>query len=134
MIGDIPIYVSADSADFWAHRDLFMLDERGRISMIAGVPPDGFSADGQVWGNPLYDWKHHKETGYAWWKERIRKCLSLYDTIRIDHFRGFDEFFAVPAADKTAAGRIKIKRNEQHLGNLWVFKGRFFTGLGGGSE
>ena len=102
IIGDIPIYVSADSSDFWAHPDLFMLDDRGRIRMIAGVPPDGFSADGQVWGNPLYDWVRHKETGFAWWKERIRKCLSLYDTIRIDHFRGFDEFFAVPADEDTA--------------------------------
>ena len=103
VIGDIPIYVSADSADFWAHRDLFMLDERRRVRMVAGVPPDGFSADGQLWGNPLYDWKRHRETGYTWWKERIRKCLALYDTIRIDHFRGFDEFFAVPAEDSTAA-------------------------------
>lgn len=103
IIGDIPIYVSADSADFWAHRDLFMLDERGRIRMVAGVPPDGFSADGQLWGNPLYDWPHHKETGYDWWKRRIGKCLELYDIIRIDHFRGFDEFFAVPATDSTAA-------------------------------
>ena len=103
IIGDIPIYVSADSADFWAHRDLFMLDERGRIRMVAGVPPDGFSADGQLWGNPLYDWPHHKATGFDWWKRRIGKCLELYDIIRIDHFRGFDEFFAVPATDSTAA-------------------------------
>ena len=103
IIGDIPIYVSADSADFWAHRDLFMLDERGRIRMVAGVPPDGFSADGQLWGNPLYDWPRHKDTGFDWWKRRIGKCLEMYDVIRIDHFRGFDEFFAVPAADKTAA-------------------------------
>ena len=102
IIGDIPIYVSHDSADFWAHRHLFMLDERGRIRMVAGVPPDGFSADGQLWGNPLYDWPKHKEEGYDWWLRRIGKCLELFDVIRIDHFRGFDEFFAIPAEDSTA--------------------------------
>ena len=102
IIGDIPIYVSADSADFWANRELFMLDERGRIRMVAGVPPDGFSADGQLWGNPLYDWKKHAETGYEWWLRRITKCRELYDVVRIDHFRGFDEFFAIPAGDTSA--------------------------------
>ena len=103
IIGDIPIYVSADSSDFWAHRDLFQLDDRGRIRMIAGVPPDGFSATGQVWGNPLYNWAKHKETGYDWWVRRIAKCRELYDVIRIDHFRGFDEYFAIPAESETAA-------------------------------
>ena len=103
IIGDIPIYVSADSSDFWAHRELFQLDERGRIRMIAGVPPDGFSATGQVWGNPLYNWAKHKETGYDWWIRRIAKCKELYDVIRIDHFRGFDEYFAIPAESDTAA-------------------------------
>ena len=103
IIGDIPIYVAADSADFWAHRELFQLDDRGRIRMIAGVPPDGFSATGQVWGNPLYDWAMHKETGYDWWIRRIAKCKELYDVIRIDHFRGFDEYFAIPAESETAA-------------------------------
>ena len=103
IIGDIPIYVSADSSDFWANRELFQLDERGRIRMIAGVPPDGFSAIGQVWGNPLYNWNRHKETGYDWWIRRIAKCKELYDVIRIDHFRGFDEYFAIPAESATAA-------------------------------
>ena len=103
IIGDIPIYVSADSSDFWAHRELFQLDERGHIRMIAGVPPDGFSATGQVWGNPLYNWPKHKETGYDWWIRRIAKCKELYDVIRIDHFRGFDEYFAIPAESDTAA-------------------------------
>ena len=103
VIGDIPIYVSADSSDFWAHRELFQLDDRGRIRMIAGVPPDGFSATGQVWGNPLYNWVLHKETGYSWWIRRIAKCRELYDVIRIDHFRGFDEYFAIPAGSETAA-------------------------------
>lgn len=103
VIGDIPIYVSADNSDFWAHRELFQLDDRKRISMIAGVPPDGFSATGQVWGNPLYNWSYHKETGYDWWIRRIEKCRELYDVIRIDHFRGFDEYFAVPADAESAA-------------------------------
>lgn len=102
IIGDIPVYVSHDSSDFWAGRDLFMRDERGEIRLIAGVPPDGFSADGQVWGNPLYDWERHARDGYRWWRRRIGKCLELYDVIRIDHFRGFDEFFAVPADEDTA--------------------------------
>ena len=102
IIGDIPIYVSADSSDFWANRELFQLDERGRIRMIAGVPPDGFSAIGQVWGNPLYNWNRHKETGYDWWIRRIKKCRELYDVIRIDHFRGFDEYFSIPAQAETA--------------------------------
>lgn len=102
IIGDIPIYVSHDSSDFWANRELFMLDERGRVRLIAGVPPDGFSADGQVWGNPLYDWRRHAEDGYQWWLKRIAKCQELYDMIRIDHFRGFDEFFAIPASESTA--------------------------------
>ena len=103
IIGDIPIYVSADSADFWAHKELFLLDERGRIRMVAGVPPDGFSADGQMWGNPLYDWDKQAESGYDWWIRRIAKCRELYDVIRIDHFRGFDEFFAIPFGDANAA-------------------------------
>ncbi len=102
IIGDIPIYVSADSSDFWAHRDLFMLDDRKRIRLVAGVPPDGFSADGQLWGNPLYDWERHAADGYDWWIRRIAKCRELYDVIRIDHFRGFDEFFAIPAEDTDA--------------------------------
>lgn len=103
IIGDIPIYVSEDSSDFWAHRELFQVDAEGRLCKVAGVPPDGFSADGQVWGNPLYDWDRHEQTGYDWWIRRIAKCRELYDVIRLDHFRGFDELFAVPADEETAA-------------------------------
>ena len=103
IIGDIPIYVSADSSDFWAHRELFQLDDRGRLRMIAGVPPDGFSATGQIWGNPLYNWEKQSKTGYDWWIKRIAKCRELYDVIRIDHFRGFDEYFAIPSGSDTAA-------------------------------
>ncbi len=109
IIGDIPIYVSADSADFWAHRELFQLDASGEIDRVAGCPPDGFSADGQYWGNPLYRWEYHKETGFSWWRSRIDKCLELYDVLRIDHFRGFDEYFSIPAADDNARNGHWVK-------------------------
>ncbi|MGN0364277.1 MAG: 4-alpha-glucanotransferase [Bilifractor sp.] len=102
IIGDIPIYVSPDSADFWAHPELFQTDAQNRPSSVAGCPPDGFSADGQLWGNPLYDWEYHRKTGYSWWMRRIRKCAQLYDVIRIDHFRGFDEYYSIPAGSTTA--------------------------------
>ncbi len=102
IIGDIPIYVAFDSADAWANPNLFQLDETGLPKAVAGCPPDGFAADGQLWGNPLYDWAYHKSTGYAWWIERLRQCFALYDVVRIDHFRGFDEYYAIPYGDKTA--------------------------------
>ncbi|MCR5688190.1 MAG: 4-alpha-glucanotransferase [Lachnospiraceae bacterium] len=102
IIGDIPIYVSFDSADTWAGPKLFQLDEEGFPTAVAGCPPDGFSATGQLWGNPLYDWEYHKKTGYKWWTERIRHCFLLYDIVRIDHFRGFDEYYAIPYKDPTA--------------------------------
>jgi 4-alpha-glucanotransferase len=96
IIGDIPIYVSADSADVWAHPELFELDEDYRPTHVAGCPPDGFTADGQLWGNPVYRWDYHKKTGYEWWKMRIGKSALLYDVIRIDHFRGFDQYYSIP--------------------------------------
>lgn len=102
IIGDIPIYVSPDSADVEQNPKLFMLDDDGERELIAGVPGDGYAPDGQLWGNPLYDWEYHKETGYEWWTKRIQKALYLYDIVRIDHFRGFDEFFAIPIEDKNA--------------------------------
>lgn len=102
IIGDIPIYVSYDSADVWANRELFQLDEKGYPLAIAGVPPDGFSADGQVWGNPLYDWAYHDASGYEWWLARLGFCYHMYDVVRIDHFRGFDEYFSVPYGENTA--------------------------------
>ena len=102
IIGDIPIYVSPDSADFWAHPELFQVNADGEPSAVAGCPPDGFSADGQFWGNPLYDWERHRQTGYAWWIRRLERCRELYDVIRIDHFRGFDEYYSIPAGETTA--------------------------------
>lgn len=102
IIGDIPIYVSYDSSDAWAHPELFELDEEKNLISVAGCPPDGFSADGQLWGNPIYRWDYHESTGFAWWKQRMQKCKELYDVIRIDHFRGFDEFYSIPAGAETA--------------------------------
>lgn len=102
IVGDIPIYVAFDSADTWANPELFLLDEAGEPIGVAGCPPDAFSETGQLWGNPLYRWEYHKETGYAWWMRRIAHCYELYDVVRIDHFRGFDEYWFVPYGDPTA--------------------------------
>ncbi len=102
IIGDIPIYVAFDSADTWANPELFQLDEACIPVAVAGCPPDAFSATGQLWGNPLYRWDYHKNTGYAWWLRRIEHCFKLYDVVRIDHFRGFDEYYAIPYGDPTA--------------------------------
>ena len=102
LIGDIPIFAGADSADTWSHIDLFKTDAKGRYSAVSGVPPDGFSATGQLWGNPVYNWKKHEETGFIWWKERIRRCLEMTDIIRVDHFRGFDAYYEIKAGEKTA--------------------------------
>ena len=104
IIGDIPIYVALDSADAWANPGLFQLDKENLPTAVAGVPPDGFSPTGQLWGNPLYDWAYHKRTNYAWWVRRVRHALSIYDILRIDHFRGFDTYWAIPAGDKNARG------------------------------
>ena len=102
ILGDIPIYVSADSVDAWVGGELFELDAQGGFARVAGCPPDYFSADGQLWGNPLYNWPYHRETGYAWWIERVRHALGIYDLLRIDHFRGFDTYWAIPAGSSTA--------------------------------
>ena len=102
IIGDIPIYVAMDSADTWAHPELFQLDEENVPVAVAGCPPDGFSATGQLWGNPLYRWGYHKETGYQWWISRLAYVFRLYDVVRIDHFRGFDEYFSIPYGAETA--------------------------------
>lgn len=108
IIGDIPIYVALDSADAWANPALFQFDGDNRPIAVAGCPPDGFSADGQLWGNPLYDWDVHRASGYRWWTRRLAHCFGLYDALRIDHFRGFDEYYAIPYGSSTAKnGRWK---------------------------
>jgi 4-alpha-glucanotransferase len=96
IIGDVPIFVAGDSADAWQNPELFELDQDGLPLAVAGVPPDYFSEDGQLWGNPLYHWEKHKEDGYAWWIHRMSACFDLCDVVRIDHFRGFDAYWRVP--------------------------------------
>lgn len=102
IIGDIPIYVAMDSADVWVEGDLFQLDESRRPTAVAGVPPDMFSATGQLWGNPLYDWQAMERDGFAWWKARMSSSAALYDLIRIDHFIGVVNYYAIPAGENTA--------------------------------
>lgn len=104
VLGDAPIFVAFDSADVWANRDLFKLDEHGLPTVVAGVPPDYFSETGQLWGNPLYDWQRMRDTHFGWWIERIRAGLELFDLLRIDHFRGFAASWEVPAGEPTAVG------------------------------
>lgn len=102
IIGDIPIYVAMDSADTWAHPELFQLDAENVPLAVAGCPPDGFSATGQLWGNPLYRWDYHRATGFEWWLGRLEYCFRLYDVVRIDHFRGFDEYYSIPYGAENA--------------------------------
>jgi 4-alpha-glucanotransferase len=106
IFGDMPIYVAEDSADAWANPEIFQLDEQRRPTLIAGVPPDYFSADGQRWGNPLYDWAYLKKTRYAWWIGRLRAMSRIFDMTRVDHFIGFANFYSVPANEKTARNGI----------------------------
>ncbi len=109
IIGDLPIYVAMDSADVWAEPECFQLDEENRAVEVSGVPPDYFSADGQLWGNPLYDWDNMKKDGYDWWIRRISGAARLYDIVRIDHFRGFESYWAVPANESTAKNGRWVK-------------------------
>ena len=102
IIGDIPLFISRDSADVWANQELFLLDSEGFPTVVAGVPPDYFSATGQLWGNPLYDWKAHKKQKYEWWISRIRHQLRISDYLRIDHFRGLESYWEIPAGEETA--------------------------------
>ena len=109
IIGDVPIYVPLDSADAWANYELFQLDARRRPELVAGVPPDGFTADGQLWGNPLYNWDYLKSTGYDWWIRRLSAAAGMYDVIRMDHFRGFVAYWAVPYGEPTARNGHWVK-------------------------
>jgi 4-alpha-glucanotransferase len=102
LFGDMPIYIALDSADAWAQPEILLIDQDGRPSHVAGVPPDYFSEDGQLWGNPLYDWEFHESSGFQWWVERMKHALSQSDLVRIDHFRGFESFWAVPFGAETA--------------------------------
>ncbi|MDR0904328.1 MAG: 4-alpha-glucanotransferase [Ruminococcus sp.] len=106
LIGDMPIYVSTDSSDIWASPELFDLDEDLRPVNVAGCPPDDFAKTGQLWGNPVYAWGEHLRTGYSWWISRILQAGKLFDVLRIDHFRGFESFYAIPAADETAENGV----------------------------
>lgn len=108
-IGDIPIFVAHDSADVWVRRDLFFLNDDGVPSVVAGVPPDYFSATGQLWGNPLYRWDAHRAEGYAWWAARLQRMFELVDIVRIDHFRGFEAYWEVPGGETTAINGRWVK-------------------------
>ncbi len=109
IIGDVPIYVPLDSADVWVNSGLFQLDETRHPEVVAGCPPDGFTADGQLWGNPIYDWQAMADTGYSWWIQRLAAAAHMYDVVRFDHFRGFESYWAVPAGDKTARNGTWVK-------------------------
>ena len=102
IMGDIPIYLAYDSVECFKHSELFEFDENKKPINVAGCPPDCFSVDGQLWGNPLYNWEYHEKTNFEWWSNRINKALELYDLVRIDHFRGFSGYYSIPAQDKTA--------------------------------
>lgn len=126
LIGDIPIFCGADSADTWSRLELFKTDETGAFSAQAGVPPDSFSATGQLWGNPVYDWPEHEATGFEWWTKRIKRMLEYVDIVRIDHFRGFSKYFEIKAGAKTAEkgrwkpspGKKLFKHLKEELGDL----------------
>ena len=109
IIGDVPIYVPLDSADVWVNYKLFQLDESRHPTVVAGCPPDGFTADGQLWGNPIYDWQAMADNGFGWWIQRLSAAAGMYDVVRFDHFRGFESYWAVPAGDKTARNGKWVK-------------------------
>ncbi len=128
IIGDIPIYAAYDSADVWTNPELFCLDENKTPIDVAGCPPDFFSKTGQLWGNPLYDWDYHKKTGFKWWIKRLGSAMELYDTVRIDHFRGFESYYAIPYGNITAEigewrkgpGTALFEAAEKELGDMSI--------------
>ena len=115
IFGDIPLYVALNSADVWSNQKLFMLDKKQQPTLVGGVPPDYFSKTGQLWGNPLFDWDRMKQHGYGWWMARIHFNLKLFDLVRIDHFRGLESFWAIPAGEKTAINGSWMKANGDEL-------------------
>lgn len=117
IIGDIPIFVAYDSVDVWANPGLFHLDGKGRPTVVAGVPPDYFSKTGQLWGNPLYNWERMAADGYKWWLDRFSSALALYDLLRLDHFRGFEAYWQIPAGEKTAINGTWVKGPGEYLFN-----------------
>ena len=124
ILGDVAIFVNYDSADVWTHPEIFELDEDLKPTRVSGVPPDYFSATGQRWGNPLYKWGLMKERGFDWWVARIRRALTLYDMIRLDHFRGFEAFWSIPADEATAINGQWVKAPGHELfraaeGGVW---------------
>lgn len=127
IIGDIPIYVANDSADVWGNTDQFMLEDDLTPKMVAGCPPDAFSEDGQLWGTPLYDWDKMKKDGYKWWKNRLAHALNIYDKVRIDHFRGFESFYAIPYGSENAKNGKWLKGPDMDLFN--EFKKEFGENL-----
>lgn len=127
IIGDIPIYVAYDSADVWANPEQFQLDKNLTPKVVAGCPPDAFSEDGQLWGNPIYDWKKMKKDGYSWWKKYLGHALKRYDLTRIDHFRGFESYWAIPFGDETAQNGKWMKGPNMALFNS--FKEEFGNDL-----
>lgn len=115
LIGDLPIFVGHDSADVWASQDMYYLDEDGMPTVVAGVPPDAFSDDGQRWGNPLYKWDLHRAQNYEWWIQRIRSILNTFDVIRIDHFRGFEKYWEIPSSEETAKNGKWVDGPDHHF-------------------
>ena len=118
IMGDMPLYPAHDSADVWAHPELFDLDDAGEPNEVAGVPPDYFSATGQLWGNPLYDWAAHRDQGFGWWRRRVNHQLARFDLLRIDHFRGLEAYWAVPRGGRADAGRWRPAPGRALLGAL----------------
>lgn len=128
IVGDMPIYVSYDSVEAWSCPELFQFDKNKKPSAVAGCPPDDYAKTGQLWGNPLYDWEYHKKTGYKWWIDRIKFSSEIYDTVRIDHFRGFESYYSIPYGNKTAEkgewkkgpGAELFEAAEKELGKLSI--------------
>lgn len=119
IVGDIPLYVAYDSADVWAHSELFKLDKAKKCEKVAGVPPDYFSEKGQLWGNPIYDWNAHEKTDFAWWKKRFERAFEIYDVVRIDHFRGIDRYYEIDAgAEDATEGKWRDGPKEKLFGGV----------------